>query len=162
MNRARKRTAQELRDLAFQKLQEARRLVHKAALELAGNEPVRLLELSVEFMERALRELGAAHIARTTMNRKDICPMKRLPSVDAEMLQNKPLNELLKIRAIADEHFFAEMKKRTERTTLTGQVEEESPKLKAARNVMTLVQNEFARVAELELQQRPSRKTRRG
>lgn len=86
--------------------------------------------------------------------------MKRLPSVDAEMLQHKSLPQLLKIRAIADEHFFAEMQKRTERMRVTGQIEEDSPNLKAAVDVMTLVQNEFARAAALELQQRPSRKTR--
>lgn len=87
--------------------------------------------------------------------------MKRLPSVDAEMLRDKSLTELLKIRAIADEHFFAEMHKRTERTKLTGQIEEDSPQLKAALDVMTLVQNEFARHAALELQQRGPSKPRR-
>lgn len=72
--------------------------------------------------------------------------MKKLPKVDTEDLRSMTLPKLLQVRSVADEHFFAEMRRRRDE----GEGGDDSPKLQAARSVQTLVQNEIARRAELE------------
>lgn len=51
--------AQQLREEAMEKLQHARALVNKVLFEFAGNEPGLLLELSADFMERAIARIRA-------------------------------------------------------------------------------------------------------
>lgn len=72
--------------------------------------------------------------------------MKKLPTVTDRSLRTMTLSQLIEVRSIADDHFFAEMRKRTEKPYTTT----DSPQLVAARGVQALVQNELGRRAELE------------
>jgi len=64
--------------------------------------------------------------------------MRRLPTVSLEDLRGMTIKQLLGIREIADQHFFAEMGKR--KTIL----DPNSPALQKARDLQTLVQLELA------------------
>jgi len=63
--------------------------------------------------------------------------VRRLPTVSLTELLSMNVKQLLAMREIADQHFFAEMKKRK------GSLAPDSPALAKARELQTLVQLEL-------------------
>ena len=76
--------------------------------------------------------------------------MRQLPRVTAADLRGMKLKLLLAIRELADQHFFAEMAKRTAKFKKTGEFDSDSVALQNARNLQALVQFELATQAEEE------------
>jgi hypothetical protein len=64
--------------------------------------------------------------------------MRRLPTIAVDELRGMSIKKLLAVREIADQTFFAEMRKRS------GTLAPDSPMLAKARDLQTLVQLELA------------------